>query len=88
MHTAHHHNAFELDTSKLPEFRVLSHSSDGTLQQVANTTKIHQLEQGTGSTPKTNTMLYIPVSVIPTSKQAMYLHIVHAHHPEKQSHTG
>jgi len=64
-HTFFHGNAFNPDTGKLAEYVELSKSSDhGTLWQQAYTTKIH-LAQGMAAIPRTNTMFFIPVSVIP-----------------------
>jgi len=66
------------------EYSALSCSSNGVHWQAANITKIHQLAQGTATTPGTNTMFFIPVTALPTRHKATtYLCIVCAHHPEK-----
>ncbi len=51
-----HGKAFNPDTSKLAEYKELSHRSDGDLWQAANTTEIHRLAQGNDIIPGTNTI--------------------------------
>ncbi len=77
--TALHGNAFNPDTGELAEYKELCKISDGALWQSANATKIHQLTQGHGDTPGTNTMFFIPVTAMPQHKKATYLCIVCTH---------
>jgi len=79
-----HGNAFNPDTGKLAEYKEVSNSSDGLLWQASNTTEIHCLAQGYGTTLGTNTMFFISVSAIPQCKKATYLCIVCTHQMEKE----
>jgi len=79
-----HCNAFNPDTGKLAKYSKLSHSSDGTMWQASNATKIPCLAQGHGKITGTNTMFFILVLAIPHNKKVTYLCIMCAHHPEKE----
>jgi len=78
-----HGNAFNPDTGKITEYGALSHSSDSSHWQAANSTEIHQLAQGIATMPGTNTMFFIPVTMLPAWQKATYLCILCVHCPEK-----
>jgi len=78
-HTALHGNAFNPDMGEIAEYGTLSCSSDGTHWQATNVAEIHQLAQGTSTSPRTNTMNCIPVTALPVGHKATYLHIICAH---------
>jgi len=84
-HAALHGNAFNPDTGQLAEYHELSQCSEGKLWQDSCADEIGRLCNGHGTDMPTGTetMVFIPVSAVPTGTKPTYLRIVSAFRPEK-----
>jgi len=72
-HAALHGNAFNPNMGKIAEYGTLSYSSDGFHWQAASTAEIHCLTQGIPAVLGTNTMFFIPVTVLPARHKSHIL---------------
>lgn len=83
-HVALHGNALNPDTGLVAKYPELIRSSSGAKWIKSNDDEIHRLAQGHNEIHGTNTIFFVPRSVLPENCKPAYITVVCAYRPEKE----